>query len=65
MIRIYGKSIMHLSERIVVDESHICSNIGKCFENEKSNLAFARISGNFKIFFYKHKETILIYILFY
>lgn len=45
MIRIYGKSIMHLSERIVVDESHICSDIGKCFENEKSNLAFARISG--------------------
>ncbi|KAM7362529.1 prosaposin [Cochliomyia hominivorax] len=44
MIRIYGKSIMHLSERIVLDESKICSDIGKCFINEKSNLAFARIS---------------------
>lgn len=45
MVRIYGKSIMHLSERIVVDESHICSDIGKCFDNEKSNLAYARIAG--------------------
>lgn len=46
MVRIYGKSIMNLSERIALDEAHICAEIGKCFDNEKSNLAFARISGN-------------------
>ncbi|XP_073816154.1 prosaposin isoform X2 [Musca autumnalis] len=45
MIQVYGKSIMHLSESIVVDESSICAQIGKCYNYEKSSLAFARISG--------------------
>lgn len=36
---------MHLSERPYVDPSHVCAEIGKCFDNEKSALAFARISG--------------------
>lgn len=45
MISIYGISIMHLAERPYVDQSHVCSEIGKCFDNEKSALAFARITG--------------------
>lgn len=36
---------MHLAERPYVDQSHVCSEIGKCFDNEKSALAFARITG--------------------
>lgn len=45
MISIYGISIMRLSERAYMDQSHICAEIGKCFDSEKSALAFARISG--------------------
>ncbi|EDW67622.2 prosaposin [Drosophila virilis] len=45
MISIYGFSIMHLSERPYIDQSHVCSEIGKCFDSEKSALAFARISA--------------------
>ncbi|EDW16612.2 uncharacterized protein LOC6575135 [Drosophila mojavensis] len=45
MITIYGYSIMHLSERPYVDPSHVCAEIGKCFDNEKSALAFAKISA--------------------
>lgn len=45
MISIYGISIMHLAERPYVDQAHVCSEIGKCFDNEKSALAFARITG--------------------
>uniref|UniRef100_A0A1L8EE11 Putative saposin-related isoform a n=1 Tax=Haematobia irritans TaxID=7368 RepID=A0A1L8EE11_HAEIR len=45
MVHIYGKSIMNLSESIVIDESSVCSQIGKCFKHEKSSQAFARISG--------------------
>uniref|UniRef100_A0A1I8PUJ9 Saposin n=1 Tax=Stomoxys calcitrans TaxID=35570 RepID=A0A1I8PUJ9_STOCA len=45
LVEVYGKSIMHLSESIVIDESSVCSQIGKCFNHEKSSLAFARISG--------------------
>ncbi|KAH8311032.1 hypothetical protein KR044_003909, partial [Drosophila immigrans] len=45
MISIYGISIMRLSEHSYMDQSHICAEIGKCFDHEKSALAFARISG--------------------
>ncbi|KAM8706280.1 hypothetical protein ACLKA7_010541 [Drosophila subpalustris] len=45
MISIYGISIMRLAERSYMDQSHICAEIGKCFDNEKSALAFARISA--------------------
>ncbi|EDV90600.1 prosaposin [Drosophila grimshawi] len=45
MISIYGISIMHLAERPYIDQSHVCSEIGKCFDSEKSALAFARISA--------------------
>ncbi|KAH8418023.1 hypothetical protein KR222_010609, partial [Zaprionus bogoriensis] len=45
MISIYGISIMHLAERPYIDQAHICAEIGKCFDNERSALAFARISG--------------------
>ncbi|XP_001357588.3 prosaposin [Drosophila pseudoobscura] len=45
MISIYGNSFKHLSERPYVDQSHVCAEIGKCFDSEKSSLAFARISA--------------------
>ncbi|XP_034117679.1 uncharacterized protein LOC117576754 [Drosophila albomicans] len=45
MISIYGISMMRLSEHSYMDQSHICAEIGKCFDHEKSALAFARISA--------------------
>ncbi|XP_030369640.1 prosaposin [Scaptodrosophila lebanonensis] len=45
MISIYGISIMHLAQQPEVDQAHVCSKIGKCFDTEKSSLAFARISN--------------------
>lgn len=45
MISIYGKSINNLASRLYVDQSHICAEIGKCFESEKSALAYARLTG--------------------
>lgn len=42
MVHVYGKSIMHLSER---DEINICAEIGKCFHNERSSSAFAKITA--------------------
>ncbi|XP_017039360.1 prosaposin [Drosophila ficusphila] len=45
MISIYGNSIKNLAKRPYVDQSHVCAEIGKCFDNEKSSLAFARISA--------------------
>ncbi|XP_022213394.2 prosaposin [Drosophila obscura] len=45
MISIYGNSFKHVSQRPNVDQSHVCAEIGKCFESEKSSLAFARISA--------------------
>lgn len=42
MVRIYGRSIMHLSER---DEVNVCAEIGKCFHNEKSSSAFVKITA--------------------
>lgn len=45
MISIYGSSIKNLAKRPYIDQSHICAEIGKCFESEKSSLAFARISA--------------------
>lgn len=44
MISIYGKSINNLASRPYVDQSHICAEIGKCFESEKSALAYARLT---------------------
>ncbi|EDX15065.1 uncharacterized protein LOC6730279 [Drosophila simulans] len=45
MISIYGNSIKNLAKRSYIDQSHICAEIGKCFDSEKSSLAFARISA--------------------
>ncbi|EDW53573.1 prosaposin [Drosophila sechellia] len=45
MISIYGNSIKNLAKRPYIDQSHICAEIGKCFDSEKSSLAFARISA--------------------
>lgn len=45
LINIYGQSISHLSQRSYIDQAHICSEIGKCFDNENSSSAFARISA--------------------
>ncbi|EDW84504.1 uncharacterized protein Dwil_GK13103 [Drosophila willistoni] len=45
MISIYGISIKHLADKPYMDQSHVCSEIGKCFDNEKSSLAFARITA--------------------
>jgi len=45
MISIYGNSFKNLAQRSYVDQSHVCAEIGKCFDSEKSSLAFARISG--------------------
>ncbi|XP_044251508.1 prosaposin [Drosophila takahashii] len=45
MISIYGNSIKNLAKRSYVNQSHICAEIGKCFDSEKSSLAFARISA--------------------
>ncbi|XP_016932936.4 prosaposin [Drosophila suzukii] len=45
MISIYGNSFKNLAQRSYVDQSHVCAEIGKCFDSEKSSLAFARISA--------------------
>jgi len=45
MVRVYGLSILHLYEKKQNNESHICSEIGKCFDHENSNLAFLKISA--------------------
>ncbi|XP_037955000.1 uncharacterized protein LOC119684931 [Teleopsis dalmanni] len=45
MMDIYGISMMHLFEKDDVEESHICAEIGKCFNHEESSLAFAKISA--------------------
>lgn len=45
MIRTYGQSILNLAQGGETDESSICAKIGKCFSDEKSSLAFARVSA--------------------
>lgn len=45
LINIYGQSILKLSQRSYIDQAHICSEIGKCFDDENSSSAFARISA--------------------
>ncbi|KAH8306358.1 hypothetical protein KR018_009013 [Drosophila ironensis] len=45
MITIYGNSFKNLAKRSYVDQSHVCAEIGKCFDSEKSALAFARLTG--------------------
>ncbi|XP_067617016.1 uncharacterized protein Sap-r isoform X2 [Eurosta solidaginis] len=45
MIRTYGQSILNLARQGETDETHICSQIGKCFSDEKSSLAFARVAA--------------------
>ncbi|ALC46354.1 Sap-r, partial [Drosophila busckii] len=45
MISIYGISIKNLAAHAYMDQSHVCAEIGKCFDTEKSALAFARITG--------------------
>ncbi|XP_004521255.1 uncharacterized protein LOC101456930 [Ceratitis capitata] len=45
MIRTYGQSILNLARSGESDESSICAKIGKCFNGEKSSLAFAKVAA--------------------
>nr|XP_036212766.1 prosaposin [Bactrocera oleae] len=45
MIRTYGQSILNLARDGETDETNICAKIGKCFSDEKSSLAFARVAA--------------------
>lgn len=45
MVAIYGQSILHLSEQPNMNEAMICAEVGKCFDNEKSGLAYVRITA--------------------
>ncbi|XP_020811179.1 uncharacterized protein LOC110186369 [Drosophila serrata] len=45
MISIYGNSIKNLAKRSYVDQAHVCAEIGKCFDSEKSSLAYARLTA--------------------